>query len=79
MQISPDDAVLREIARLQRNYEFLSYGLIVAWLILVVYVLMMLARERRLKREIANLKAMLEVTQASRPAKASEARPPFPQ
>jgi hypothetical protein len=52
--------VSREIARLQRNYEFLSYGLVVAWLILVAYVLMMVARERKLKREIAGLKAMLE-------------------
>ena len=59
MQISPED-VTREIARLQRNYEFLSYGLIIAWLILVVYVLMMVARERKLRREIASLKAMLE-------------------
>jgi hypothetical protein len=52
--------VARELARLQRNYEFLSYGLIVAWLILVGYVLMMVGRERKLKREIAGLKAMLE-------------------
>jgi uncharacterized membrane protein YciS (DUF1049 family) len=52
--------VSREIARLQRNYEFLSYGLIVAWVILALYVLMMVSRERRLKREIASLKAMLE-------------------
>jgi hypothetical protein len=59
MQISPED-ITREIARLQRNYEFLSYGLIIAWLILVVYVLMMVARERKLKREIASLRAMLE-------------------
>jgi hypothetical protein len=54
------DDVAREVARFQRNYEFLSYGLIVAWLILVVYVLMMVSRERKLKREIAGLKAMLE-------------------
>ena len=54
------DDVTREIARLERNYGFLSYGLIVAWLILVVYVLMMVARENKLKREIASLKAMLE-------------------
>jgi hypothetical protein len=54
------EAVTREIARLQRNYEFLSYGLTVAWIILVLYVLMMVGRERKLKREIANLKAMLE-------------------
>jgi hypothetical protein len=49
-----------EMARLQRNFQFLCYGLIVAWLILVVYTLMMVGRERRLKREIASLKAMLE-------------------
>ena len=54
------DDVAREIARLQRNYEFLSYGLIAAWIILVGYVLMMLARQKRLKREIANLRAMLD-------------------
>jgi hypothetical protein len=59
MQPSPED-VAREIARLQHGYEFLSYGLIVAWTILVVYVLMMVSRERKLKREIASLKAILE-------------------
>jgi hypothetical protein len=52
--------VSREIARLQHGYQFLSYGLIVAWLILIVYVLMMAGRERKLKREIASLRAMLE-------------------
>jgi hypothetical protein len=60
--VSADD-IVREAARLQRNFQFLSYGLIVAWLVLVVYVLMMLGRERRLKREIASLKAMLEERQ----------------
>ncbi len=60
--VSPDD-ITREIGRLQRNYTFLSYGLIVAWLVLVVYVLMMVSRERRLKREIASLKGMLEERQ----------------
>jgi CcmD family protein len=59
MQVSPDD-ILREIARLQRNYRFLSYGLTVAWTIVMVYVLMLLGRQRKLKREITNLKAMLE-------------------
>ena len=61
-QVSADD-VSREVVRLQRNYEFLSYGLTAAWIILVGYVLMMVARERGLKREIANLKAMLEEKQ----------------
>lgn len=61
-QFTADD-VSREVARLQRNYEFLSYGLTAAWIILVVYVLMMASRERKLKREIADLKAMLEERQ----------------
>jgi CcmD family protein len=52
--------VTREITRLQHGYEFLSYGLIIAWLILVVYVLMMVGREKKLKREIDGLRAMLE-------------------
>lgn len=52
--------VIRELARLQRNYEFLSYGLIAAWVIVVAYVLMMVSRQRKLRREIAGLKAMLE-------------------
>ena len=59
LQVSPED-VTREIERLQRNFTFLNSGLWVAWLILVVYVLMMVGRERKLKREIAGLKAMLE-------------------
>ena len=60
--VSPDD-VTREVERLQRNYHFLSYGLIVAWLVIVVYVLMLVSRERKLKREINSLKAMLEERQ----------------
>ena len=59
LQTSPDD-VVREMQRLQRNFTFLNSGLWVAWLILVIYVLMMVGRERKLKREIAGLKAMLE-------------------
>jgi hypothetical protein len=49
-----------EAERLQRQYEFLSYGLTAAWIILAFYVLLMVSRERKLKREIASLKAMLE-------------------
>lgn len=58
-QFTADD-IAREAARLQRNYEFLSYGLTAAWVILVVYVLMMLSRQKKLRREIAGLRAMLE-------------------
>jgi CcmD family protein len=61
-QLTPDDVAF-EIARLQRNYQFLSYGLVAAWIILLIYVLMMVGRQRRLKREIASLRAMLEEKQ----------------
>lgn len=64
-QMATPDDIVREAARLQRNYEFLSYGLTVAWAILVIYVLLMVSRERKLKREIASLKAMLEDRQKS--------------
>ena len=59
-QMATPDDIVREAARLQHNYEFLSYGLTVAWVILAIYVLLMVSRERKLKREIASLKAMLE-------------------
>ncbi len=58
-QVSAGD-IAREIARLQRNFEFLGYGFWAAWLVLIIFVLTMVSRERRLKREIASLKAMLE-------------------
>ena len=59
LQASADD-ITREMERLQRNFAFLNSGLWVAWLIMVVFVLMMVGREKKLKREIAGLKAMLE-------------------
>ena len=52
--------LVTEEARLQHQYEFLSYGLTAAWIILGAYVLLLVARERRLRREIAGLKAILE-------------------
>lgn len=61
-QVSPEDIRI-ELARLQRNFQFLSYGFAAAWIVLTIYVLMMVGREGRLKRELANLKAMLEERQ----------------
>jgi len=65
LQLSPDD-LAREAQRLQRNYQFLSYGLTAAWLILVAYVLMIVGRHRKLQQEIASLRAMLEDRTAQR-------------
>ncbi len=58
-QVSPEDITL-EIGRLQRNYAFLSYGLMAAWVILAGYVVMMVGRQRKLKSEIERLRAMLQ-------------------
>src|SRR5271157_5947393 len=58
-QISVED-LQREALRLQHDYTALSYGLTAAWVITILYVLTMVGRERKLKREIAGLKAMLE-------------------
>jgi CcmD family protein len=57
-QVSPEDITL-EMERLQRNYEFLKFGWIAAWVILAVYVLMMVGRQRKLKLEIDRLRTML--------------------
>ncbi len=55
--------LVSEEARLQHQYEFLSYGLTAAWVILFVFVLFMVSRETKLRREIARLRAMLEERQ----------------
>jgi hypothetical protein len=43
-----------------RNFQYLAYGLITAWLVLLAYVLTLVARERRLRAQIRNLEHMLE-------------------
>jgi CcmD family protein len=43
-----------------RNFTFMFYGFLAAWLILVGYVLMLVARERKIQRQIDSLKGMLE-------------------
>ena len=44
----------------QRNFLFMFYGFSAAWVILVIYAITMLTRERKIKDEIARLKSMLE-------------------
>lgn len=43
-----------------RIYTFLFYGFSAAWLILVIYVITLVSREKRLHREMVRLKAMIE-------------------
>lgn len=59
-QITTAEDLAVEKLHLQHDYQFLTYGLVAAWVILAAYVLIMVGREKKLRREIANLRAMLE-------------------
>jgi CcmD family protein len=43
-----------------RNFTYMFYGFSAAWVIIVLYALTLLGRERKMKDEIARLKNMLE-------------------
>ena len=59
---TPDDAVRDEIGRLQRNFQGLIWGFVAAWVILMAYTLMIVLRERKIRREMERLKNMVEDT-----------------
>ena len=42
------------------NFTFLVYGLIAAWLILFAYVAALAGRERRIEKELENVRQMLK-------------------
>jgi CcmD family protein len=50
----------------QKNFEFMFYGFTVAWLIVVIYVLTIVARERRLRGELERVRRMIEDREAER-------------
>jgi len=54
------DPIREEIGRLQRNFQGLIWGFVAAWLILLIYTLMLVARERKIRREMERLKNMVE-------------------
>jgi len=43
-----------------RNFVFLFYGLLTAWLVLLGFVGLLFARDRKLRRELERLRLMLE-------------------
>ena len=43
-----------------RNFTFMFYGFLAAWLILVVYVLSLVSREKKISEQLKGLKGMLE-------------------
>jgi len=44
----------------ERNFTFMFYGFAMAWLILLGYVVALVARERKIKSELDNLKRIVE-------------------
>ncbi len=44
----------------ERNFTYMFYGFLAAWVILVSYVVALVGRERRIKKELENLKRMIE-------------------
>ncbi len=57
------DPIREEIGRLQRNFQGLIWGFVAAWAILLLYTMMLAARERRIRREMERLKSMVEETE----------------
>ncbi len=43
-----------------RNFTYMFYGFLAAWLILIVYVVSLAARERRLQKSLDELKRLVE-------------------
>ena len=43
-----------------RNLEYMFYGFLAAWLIILVYVLSLAMREGRLRRELDRVRQMVE-------------------
>lgn len=56
------DPIRDEIGRLQRNFQGLIWGFVAAWVILMLYTLMIVIRERKIRREMDRLKNMVEDT-----------------
>jgi CcmD family protein len=43
-----------------RNFLYMFYGFLAAWLILIVYVVSMATRERKINRDIEVLRRMID-------------------
>lgn len=43
-----------------RNFNYMFYGFAAAWSILALYVVSLVARESRLRRELDNVRRMME-------------------
>ncbi len=44
----------------ERNFTYMFYGFAVAWVAVIVYVVTLVARERKLSEEMRRLRQMIE-------------------
>jgi CcmD family protein len=44
----------------ERNFTYMFYGFLAAWVILASYVVALAGRERRIRKELENVKRMIE-------------------
>lgn len=44
----------------QRNFLFLCYGLVTAWAVLMIYVVMLVRREKKINYDMAELRRLVE-------------------
>jgi CcmD family protein len=50
----------------QRNFQFLCYGLIAAWALVAVYLVVLAQRGGKLRRELERVKRMMEDRESRR-------------
>jgi CcmD family protein len=43
-----------------RNFTYMFYGFTAAWVIIVIYVITLVAREKRIRQQVDQLKRMLD-------------------
>ena len=43
-----------------RNFTYMFYGFTAAWVIIVIYVITLVAREKRIRQQMDQLKQMLD-------------------
>jgi CcmD family protein len=50
----------------QRNFQFLCYGLIAAWALVAVYLVVLAGRGSKLRQELDRVKRMMEDREGAR-------------
>jgi CcmD family protein len=53
----------------QRNFTFLFYGFLAAWLIVLFYVISLIRRSSRLKKELDDVRQLLDEQPSNRSVK----------